>query len=329
MGGCCADYNCLFNLSVAQGFPLTVQLNHINFSSCRRVNNNPATAPFCLFFKLLCYFILFFSITACSSRDKPAPVVNIYGSVPQNKNAKNSIYSSEYTVRAGETLYSIAWRANSDVRQLAKLNKLTSPYRIYPGQKLFLVSKNKGKTAKASASKPSNKKQNNSSNQTSVKVVKKTVASSKKQAYGKNVDGQKSSKQVSDAKRNFSQKIRDWQWPVRGKVIARFSATTQGNKGLDISGRRGSSIRAAASGKVVYAGSALRGYGKLIIIKHNDDYLSAYAHNDKILVKEQQHIKAGDIVAQMGDTEAQRVMLHFEVRFRGKSVDPMKYLPKR
>lgn len=100
------------------------------------------------------------------------------------------------------------------------------------------------------------------------------------------------------------------------------SSKAQGNKGIDIAGRRGTNIRATASGKVVYAGSALRGYGKLVIIKHNDDYLSAYAHNDKILVKEQQFVKAGDIVAKMGDTDAQRVMLHFEVRFRGKSVDP-------
>ena len=94
-------------------------------------------------------------------------------------------------------------------------------------------------------------------------------------------------------------------------------------------GRRGTKISASANGKVVYAGSALTGYGKLIIINHNDDYLSAYAHNDTILVKEQQYIKAGETIAKMGDTDAERVMLHFEVRFRGKSVDPLKYLPKQ
>ncbi len=280
------------------------------------------------FSQIMCCLFICLSLVACSSRDKPAPVVSVYGSAPLKDRVKHSINGSEYTVKAGETLYSIAWRANSDVRQLVKLNKLIPPYNIYPGQKLFLVTKNKGKTAKASNSKHSSKKQTKSSNQTSSKADKKTLASTKKQAYGENVSRKKIIRNDLP-KGNFSQKISRWQWPVKGKVISGFSFKTQGNKGLNIAGRRGTKIRAAASGKVVYAGSALRGYGKLVIIKHNDDYLSAYAHNDTILVKEQQQIKAGDIVAKMGDTDAQRVMLHFEVRFRGKSVDPLKYLPNK
>ena len=121
---------------------------------------------------------------------------------------------------------------------------------------------------------------------------------------------------------------RKWSWPAKGKVIEGFSNTKQGNKGINIAGKRGDSVRSTAKGKVVYAGNALRGYGQLIIIKHNDDYLSAYAHNDSILVKEKQLVKAGQIIAKMGDTDADRIMLHFEVRFRGKSVNPMKYLSK-
>jgi lipoprotein NlpD len=281
-----------------------------------------------LFLKVLCCVLISINLVACSSRDKPAPVVTVYGSTPLKNSVKNSINTDEYTVRSGETLYSIAWRANSDVRQIAKLNKILPPYNIYSGQKLFLVSKNKGKSAKASRSKHSSKKQTKSSNQTSTKVVKNTIASSKKQAYGENISKKKIVR--SDLpKSNFSQKINHWIWPVKGKIIATFSSKVQGNKGIDIAGRRGTKIRSAATGKVVYAGSALRGYGKLIIIKHNDDYLSAYAHNDKILVKEQQQIKSGDVIARMGNTDAQRVMLHFEVRFRGKSVDPLKYLPKK
>jgi lipoprotein NlpD len=281
-----------------------------------------------LFLKVLCCVLISINLVACSSRDKPAPVVTVYGSTPLKNSVNNSINTDEYTVRSGETLYSIAWRANSDVRQIAKLNKISPPYNIYSGQKLFLVSKNKGKSTKASSSKHSSKKQTKSSNQTSAKVVKNTIASSKKQAYGENIAKKKIVR--SDLpKTNFSQKISRWKWPVKGKVIAKFSSKVQGNKGIDIAGHRGTKIRSAASGKVVYAGSALRGYGKLIIIKHNDDYLSAYAHNDKILVKEQQQIKSGDVIAKMGSTDAQRVMLHFEVRFRGKSVDPLKYLPKK
>jgi lipoprotein NlpD len=289
---------------------------------------NSATAFLTTLLKSVCYIFILANLFSCSSRDKPAPVVTVYGSTPLNKQLQNSINTSEYRVKEGETLYSIAWRANSDVRQIAKLNNISSPYNIYPNQKLILVANNEGKSSQASKNKHSGKKQTKSSNQTSVKVIKKTIASSKKQAYGENVS---KTKRVQDdlPKTKFSQKISRWKWPVKGKIISLFSPKAQGNKGIDIAGRRGSSIRATASGKVVYSGSALRGYGKLVIIKHNDDYLSAYAHNDKILVKEQQQVKAGDIVAKMGDTDAERVMLHFEVRFRGKSVDPLKYLPKK
>ncbi|QBG35465.1 peptidoglycan DD-metalloendopeptidase family protein [Litorilituus sediminis] len=270
-----------------------------------------------------------FFLTGCSTRDKPAPVASIYSAVPLNERVKNSINASEYVVRAGETLYSIAWRANSDVRQLAKLNKIYPPYRIYPGQKLLLVAKSSAKDAKASTSKALVKNSTNRSSQTSIKTSNKAIASTKKQAYGKNVRGQKIPKKASDNQSDFSQKISRWQWPVKGKIIEYFSTRAQGNKGINIAGRRGTNIKAAAEGKVVYAGSALRGYGKLIIIKHNDDYLSAYAHNDKILVKEQQVVKSGQVVAKMGDTDATQVMLHFEVRFRGKSVNPLNYLPKK
>jgi len=307
---------------------ITPHINDFSTHIISRSNQSPISYILLLFLKALCFVVISINLTACSSRDKPAPVVTVYGSTPLKISVKNSINTKEYTVRQGETLYSIAWRANSDVRQIAKLNDIRPPYNIYSGQKLFLVSKNKGKSSKASSSKHSSKNQTKSSNRTSVKVVKNTIASSKKQAYGENVNGTKVVR--SDIpKTNFSQKIHRWRWPVKGNIISRFSSKVQGNKGVDIAGRRGTNISAAANGKVVYAGSALRGYGKLIIIKHNDDYLSAYAHNDKILVKEQQQVKSGDVIAKMGNTDAQRVMLHFEVRFRGKSVDPLKYLPKQ
>ena len=120
-----------------------------------------------------------------------------------------------------------------------------------------------------------------------------------------------------------------WQWPTSGNIIQRFSNTDGGNKGIDISGSRGQAVKAAASGRVVYAGNALRGYGNLIIIKHNDDFLSAYAHNDKILVTDQQEVKAGQEIAKMGSSGTNTVKLHFEIRYKGKSVDPIRYLPRR
>lgn len=111
-------------------------------------------------------------------------------------------------------------------------------------------------------------------------------------------------------------------------MIRDFSTAAAGNKGLDFAGTKGDPVYAAAAGKVVYAGNALKGYGNLIILKHNDDYITAYAHNDKLLIKEQQWVSAGDVIAEMGNTEAERVKLHFEVRFRGKSVNPRHYLPR-
>ena len=120
-----------------------------------------------------------------------------------------------------------------------------------------------------------------------------------------------------------------WQWPTSGNIIQGFSNTDGGNKGIDISGSRGQAVKAAASGRVVYAGNALRGYGNLIIIKHNDDFLSAYAHNDKILVTDQQEVKAGQEIAKMGSSGTNTVKLHFEIRYKGKSVDPIRYLPRR
>ncbi|WP_407705092.1 peptidoglycan DD-metalloendopeptidase family protein [Thalassotalea agarivorans] len=272
------------------------------------------------FYRFVVSISLLAILGACA-RHEPAPVVGGFAATPLSQQVKNSITGTYYTVKKGETLYSIAWRADTDVRSLAKLNNISAPYHIYPGQKIFLsatspqVSKNKGVTKAPS--------QNNKT------VTKKSLAQNSKQAYGGDENAQKTNDNRTSSDRSFSQKIGEWQWPAKGKIIGTFSSAPQGNKGIDIAGSIGNDIYAAADGRVVYVGDALRGYGKLVIIKHNDDYLSAYAHNDKILVKEKQSVDAGDIIAKMGDTDAQRVMLHFEVRFRGKSVNPLKYLPRK
>jgi len=268
-----------------------------------------------------CIIILLTFLIGCSSRQTPAPVVDVQSQVPLNKRVKNSLRKSEYIVKKGETLYSISWRAGVDVRTISSLNSISPPYKIYPGQKIFLTA-NKTKTSKNDPS---------GENLTKLQqtVVKKPIATTKKQEYGGIVRVEKTSKKPINTVKSFSQKINRWLWPTNGKLIAKFSTKKQGNKGIDIAGSRNDSVKAAADGKVVYAGDVLRGYGQLIIVKHNDDYLSAYAHNDRILVKEQQAVKAGQVIAKMGDTDAERVMLHFEVRFRGKSVNPLKYLPRR
>jgi len=116
----------------------------------------------------------------------------------------------------------------------------------------------------------------------------------------------------------------DWMWPTKGRVLAPFSEVS---KGVDIAGRKGAPVLAAASGRVIYADAGVRGYGKLIIIKHNDTWVSAYAHNDSLLVKEQQEVRKGQKIAEMGSSDTDQVKLHFEVRRRGKPVDPAKVLP--
>jgi lipoprotein NlpD len=118
----------------------------------------------------------------------------------------------------------------------------------------------------------------------------------------------------------------EWSLPAQGRVITKFSESDN-RKGIDIAGKLGQPVMASANGKVVYSGSGLRGYGKLIIIKHNNTYLSAYAHNSKILVKEGQSVSRGQKIAEMGKTDARQVELHFEVRRYGKPVDPAKYVP--
>ena len=118
-----------------------------------------------------------------------------------------------------------------------------------------------------------------------------------------------------------------WAWPSGGKVLAGFAEGT--NKGVDISGKMGDPVLAAGDGKVVYSGSGLRGYGKLVIIKHDATFLSAYAHNNNILVKEGQSVSRGQKIAEMGNSDTDQVKLHFEIRRQGKPVDPLQYLPKR
>ena len=131
---------------------------------------------------------------------------------------------------------------------------------------------------------------------------------------------------TENASDNDEDETLEWSLPAQGKLVAGFSESAN-NKGIDIAGKLGQPITASAPGKVVYSGSGLRGYGKLVIIKHNKTYLSAYAHNDQVLVKEGQSVTRGQKIAEMGNTDADQVKLHFEVRRFGKPVDPAKYLP--
>ena len=285
-------------------------------------------------------------IAGCSGRSSPAPVETLYTGKTFRDFEPNSLTADTYQVQAGETLYSIAFRANRDVNELARLNQLDEPYTIYPGQTLRLS----GNLARQRPPKSvAQTKANNNTVRDSKKDIKRAVAKSAQKEYGQKVDSKKkvakpTTKPKSQAsERTVQKRVKrveprrsvtvankdiQWRWPVTGAVIEDFSLSERGNKGLDFAGNRGDPVRAAAAGKVVYVGSALRGFGQLIILKHNDDFITAYAHNDKILVQEQDWVDVGETIAEMGDSGTQRVKLHFEVRYRGKSVNPRHYLPK-
>ncbi len=209
-----------------------------------------------------------------------------------------------YYVKKGDTLYSIAWQYGYDTREVATWNRVRWPYTIYPKQKLRVKPPKKNKKVTKTPSKRSSKPKSTSYRSTTSQTAK---SSSKKQKRSK----------IS------------WQWPTKGKVIGKFSARESGKKGLDIAGKKGQPVYSASGGQVVYSGSGLRGYGNLVIIKHNDTFFSAYAHNHRLHVKEKQKVKKGQHIADMGSSEAERAMLHFEVRRNGKPVDPKRYLPKR
>ncbi|HLD14166.1 MAG TPA: peptidoglycan DD-metalloendopeptidase family protein [Burkholderiales bacterium] len=213
-------------------------------------------------------------------------------------------------VRPGDTLYSIAWESGRDYRELAAWNRIASPYVIRPGQVLRLYPPSGSSPASRSADKSTPKSETPAARAKTAK--KKPTARKPGTAPAKSI----------------ATKFGPWSWPVNGNVLERFTPNGS-SKGIDIGGKKGQAIHATAPGTVVYQGSGLRGYGELIIIKHDADFLSAYAHNDKILVKEGNVIRRGQKIAEMGSSGTDRVKLHFEIRHRGTPVDPLAYLPKK
>lgn len=223
---------------------------------------------------------------------------------------KDKITGDFYTVKSGDSLMSISRKSGVSYSNLIRINHLQKPYGIYTGQRIYLKSNS---SSESLADRIPQKVVPVAGGNTQTTANSTAVPPSVATAPTKVVSGK--SRAVSGV---------SWMWPARGTVIRNFSST---NKGIDIAGSRGQNVNAAASGQVVYSGNALRGYGNLIIINHDNEYLSAYAHNDMLLVKEGQRVKKGQVIAKMGSTDASRVMLHFEIRYRGNSVNPRKYLP--
>lgn len=204
---------------------------------------------------------------------------------------------SIYTVKRGDTLYAISRSTGTSVRDLARLNNISPPYTIEVGQKLKLNGGSKAKSSTAG--------KKSSSTRTAAVTPSSAVPQSSCPPVGQ----------------------RCWRWPTSGKVVMPYSTRDGGNKGIDIAGTRGQPVYAAGAGKVVYVGNQLRGYGNLIMIKHNEDYITAYAHNDKMMVNNGQSVKIGQQIATMGSTDADSVRLHFQIRYRATAIDPLRYLP--
>ncbi len=218
-------------------------------------------------------------------------------------------------VLPGDTLYSISWESGRDYRDVARWNNISPPYVIKPGQKLRLYPPAGGEKARQPV-------QNSLPPSSQRAATVEALPGNTKPATGKSPPISVSRASTSTAK------ALSWIWPVQGTLLERYAANGP-NKGIDIAGKKGQPILAAEAGQVVYQGGGLRGYGQLIIIKHSTDFLSAYAHCDKIYVKEGNVIKRGQKIADMGSSGADRVMLHFEIRFRGAPVDPQDYLPRK
>ena len=212
-----------------------------------------------------------------------------------------------HTVVSGDTLSLIAWRYQLDYKPLARWNNINPPYTIYPGPRIRLrPAAGKAKPAPAQKTAPAAR---------SVAAAKKPPAARKKPAAKPRARPAQAGGRIA------------WSWPASGQLIALDSPIAR--QGLSISGQPRQPIKTAAAGEVVYSGSGLRGYGKLIIIKHSEAYLSAYAHNSRLLVNEGDKVRPGQTISRMGQDATGRYLLHFEIRRHGKPVDPRKYLPAK
>ena len=244
-------------------------------------------------------------VAACSSRP-PAPIED-------HSRPGSSSNVQSYRVLRGDTLYSIAFRYGLDYRRLAAANDIAVPYTIYVGQKLRLAEADVPPPAKpvprgtAAASRTA----------PATPQPKKSPATVARTAPAATV--------AADEREN--RVVSQWRWPSAGKLTRRFDGAR--HKGVDISGQRGDPISATAAGQVVYAGSGIVGYGLVLIVRHNDEYLSAYGHTDGVLVDEGDKVQAGQEIARMGSSGTDSVKLHFELRRQGRPVDPLKLLPSR
>lgn len=267
-------------------------------------------------------------VAACSS--PPAPVVDRSGSTERPALEKDG----SYRVRSGDSLYTIAFRYGLDHRELARWNNIRAPFVIYPDQVLRMTAPANAPRQKPVTTAPARtstaRTTAGSATQTSKNVSKPAPAPAKQvpvKPPAQKPASQPNTRPVSSASTASGADPKSWKWPVQGRILRGFVSNDPARNGLDIAGREGQPVVASASGTVVYSGNGLIGFGELIIIKHSDRMLSAYAHNRVRLVGEGEQVNAGQKIAEVGRNDRNEALLHFEIRVDGRPVDPRSYLP--
>ena len=245
-------------------------------------------------------------LMACASKP-PAPVSERSSDV-----SLGAAPDGYYRVQSGDTLYAIAFSSGVDYRKLADWNNLKAPYLIYPGQDIRLTPGEASAIVKDRKPAPA--------------VAKHTTSASAAKPRAKPSSKKLKADQPAPTAKTGSV---NWQWPVNGRIIRGFLPSDPARNGIDIAGREGDPVKASAGGEVVYSGNGLIGYGELIIIKHNETWLSAYANNRSRLVSEGDRVQAGQEIAKLGRNDRDEQVLHFEIRANGKPVNPLDQLPER
>lgn len=268
-------------------------------------------------------------LSGCANKNRPAPVEDRSPNAARAPakmvaSADNAGKPGFYSVKSGDTLIRIGMDNGQSWRDIARWNNIENPnlietgqvLRVTPPEETGVVVRPVSSTNVVTSPAPAN-----TASATAPASNTATVRPPASAANPPNASTPANNLTNTDS----AEETVSFQWPTRGNVLAGFDEVK--NKGIDIAGKAGDPVLAAADGKVVYAGSGLRGYGNLVILKHNNTYLTAYAHNQSLLVKEDQAIKRGQKIAEMGNSDADQVKLHFEIRRQGKPVDPAKYLP--
>lgn len=245
---------------------------------------------------------------------------------------RQPVTTGQYVVKRGDTLFSIAFRYGWDWKALAARNNVPEPYTIHVGQTIRFDGRSSSSSTAVAAA-PVVVPQTTTGSSSSASGSIKTTVITRPVGATSSGNGAPSTTPINTPVNTpvvaGARSASGWAWPASGVLISKFSSNGSLNKGIDIAGDLGQPVLAASDGSVVYAGSGLRGYGELVIIKHSDTYVSAYGHNRRLLVREGQQVKAGQAIAEMGSTGTDRVKLHFEIRRQGKPVDPLEFLPRR